>query len=192
MPSPIGHIIAGASVALAADQGQKMSRRWPYAIPLCALLAAAPDLDLLYPGAHRVMTHSLLAVLLILLTAMAVTFRRHGRVDWRVSMACALAYGTHLLADYFGVDPGKPAGIKLLWPWSHEWFISEWALFLATERANPLSAFALAVNTAALARELLVLAPIFLLFLLRRRRLARRSTLSAAPRDARETAGPVG
>lgn len=129
------------------------------------------------------MTHSLSAVVLVLLAAMAVTFRRTGRVNWRISVACAMALATHVLTDYLGADPGKPPGLQLLWPWSQEWFLSDWTIFLATERKYPLSAFAISVNTMALARELLVLGPICVLMLLRRRRLECEGTMDVpAPR----------
>lgn len=171
MPSPVAHMIAGAAVALGADQRLDLSRRWRYVVPVCALIAASPDLDLLYPGTHRMATHSVTAVALMLLAAMAVTARLTGRVHWRMSVACALAYGTHLLADYLGADPGRPPGLQLFWPWSREWLLSDWTIFLATERKHPLSAFAISVNTMALARELLLLGPVCLVLWLRRRRL---------------------
>jgi len=170
MPSPIGHLLAGVSVAFVADQRRDLSSRWRYTAMACALLAAAPDLDLLYPGGHRMMTHSLFAVGLVFLVGAAATRLWAGRVDWRLTVACTLAYSSHLLADYYGVDVSPRAGIQLLWPWSSEWFISDWYLFRGTERHNPLSAFAITVNLLALAQELLVIGPVVLLAWLRRRR----------------------
>ena len=136
------------------------------------MLAASPDLDLIYPGGHRMLTHSFFAVGLILLAAMAITRARNGRVDWRVSMACTLAYGSHLLIDYFGWDPGTPAGLQLLFPWSAEWFMSDWSLFRSTERYDPFSTFAITMNFLAVAQELLLLGPVLLVVWMRRRRLA--------------------
>ena len=171
MPSPIGHLIAGATIGLAADHGRHLSTRWPRILVISAFLAAAPALDLIYPDGHRKMTHSLLAVGLVLLTAMLVTRLRARRIDWLASITCTLAYGSHLLTDYFGVDPGTPSGIQLLWPWNERWFISEWSLFLGTERHDPFGIFAITMNTLALGRELLILAPCLLLVLVRRRRM---------------------
>ncbi len=48
--------------------------------------------------------------------------------------------------------------------------MSDWPLFLATERFAPFSAFAMAINAKALARELLLLGPVLLVLWLRRRR----------------------
>lgn len=166
MPSPAGHVLAGLSVAYAADQRGVATPRF---ILACALLAAAPDLDLLVPGGHRTFTHSLLAVGLVLLAALAITRVRSSRVDWRSTIAWTLASASHQLTDYFSVDPGSPAGLQLLWP-RPGWFMSDWPLFLATERFAPFSAFAMAINAKALARELLLLGPVLLVLWLRRRR----------------------
>lgn len=172
MPSPVGHLIAGATVALASHPRQT-STGWPRLVVAAALLAAAPDLDLLVPGAHRTFTHSYAAALLVGLAAAAASRARAGRVDWRLTFVCTLAYGSHLLTDYFGVDHGTPAGIQLYWPWSDRYYISPWSVFLATERYDPFSAFAMTMNALAISRELLVLGPILLLGLVRSRRMAR-------------------
>jgi membrane-bound metal-dependent hydrolase YbcI (DUF457 family) len=172
MPSPIGHAIAGISIAFAADPDRRLSGRWPRLLLTCSLLAALPDLDLIVPGAHRRISHSLLAVGVVAIAAAVITRVRAGRLDWRVTLVAAAAYGSHLLTDYFGVDPGTPAGIQLLWP-REQWFISDWSIFLGTERHAPLSAFAILMNALALARELVVLGPILLLTWLRRQRLGR-------------------
>jgi membrane-bound metal-dependent hydrolase YbcI (DUF457 family) len=185
MPSPLGHLIAGASVALAAEPRREAAARWPRLLLVCAFLAAAPDLDLLYPGGHRVLTHSLLSVGLVGLAAAAVTRYRTSRIDWRVAAACSAAWATHLVTDYFGVDVSHTAGIQLLWPWSDAAFKSDWSLFLATERNYPLSPFGLTSNLLAAAREILVLGPILLLFLLRRRRLSGASAAAPASPNRR-------
>lgn len=171
MPSPVGHALAGATIAFAADQRLGLSRPWRYAVPICALLAASPDLDLLYPGGHRSATHSLTAVACVFVLTGVFTRWWSGRADLRMSAACAAAYGSHLLADFLGVDPGTPAGIQLFWPISQGWFISDWLVFLATERHEPLSAYAIAQNAAAFLQELAVIGPLLAVAWLRRRRL---------------------
>ena len=77
MPSPIGHALSGVAVAWTASlaeprdpTGQTVSDRL---VPVCAVLAAAPDLDLLVHGAHRTATHSVTAMLLVTIVAAAVT-----------------------------------------------------------------------------------------------------------------------
>lgn len=180
MPSPVGHVLAGLSVVCAADRRGDAA---PRLILICAVLAAAPDLDLLVAGEHRTFTHSLLAVGLVLLAAWAITRVGAGRADWGVAVVCALATASHLLTDYFSADPGTPSGLQLLWPW-REWFKSDWALFLATERFAPFSPFAMAMNARALARELLLLGPICLLAWGLRRRRRQRAVADDAARGA--------
>jgi membrane-bound metal-dependent hydrolase YbcI (DUF457 family) len=176
MPSPVGHVLAGLSVAYAADRRGDAT---PRVVLACALIAAAPDLDLLVPGAHRTITHSLFAVGLGLLAAWAITRVSAGRANWRVAIACALAIASHLVTDYFSADPGTPSGLQLLWP-SPQWFKADRPLFLGTERFAPFSPFAMAMNARALARELLVLGPVLMLaWLLRRRRRRRRARADA-------------
>lgn len=179
MPSPIGHMLAGLTVALAGDQREQASPRWPDLFVWCALLAAAPDLDLLVPGTHRTFTHSLPATALVMAVVMVWSRRRLGRVDWRLTICCTLAYGSHLLADYFGVDYGTTAGIQLFWP-VEEWYISGWSMFRGTERHDPLSAFAITRNSLAIAQELLIIGPMLLLVWLRRRRTLRLLTAAAS------------
>lgn len=166
MPSPIGHVLAGLAVAYATDRRGAATPRIALA---CALLAAAPDLDLLVPGTHRRFSHSLFATGLVMLVTWAITRVRAGRADWRVVIACTLATASHLVTDYFAADPATPSGIQLFWPWQ-AWLKSNWPLFLPTERFAPFSSFAMAINAQALARELLVLGSLCLLAWLRRRR----------------------
>jgi membrane-bound metal-dependent hydrolase YbcI (DUF457 family) len=185
MPTPAGHLLAGVTVSLFSDQRRGLSRRWGRIALVCALLAAAPDLDLLYPGGHRMMTHSLFAVGLVLLAAAASSRGLSGRVDWRLTLACTLAYGSHLLTDYLGMDYGSRAGLQLLWPWSGQWFISDWFLFRGTERHNPFSSFAILMNLRALAQEALVIGPLFLLAWFRRRRLTHSAGRASQSTDRR-------
>jgi len=77
MPSPNGHALAGVAVAwsverLPASSGLSRRRSITFAA-LCAGLAAAPDLDLIYPPSHRTVTHSVGAVALVLIVATVVT-----------------------------------------------------------------------------------------------------------------------
>ena len=164
MPGPIGHALGGVAAACTADlvPGARAFR-----VPdgyrltsICAALGAAPDLDLLI-GGHRTATHSVGAVLVVFLFAMALAINARRPV-LRVALMCAGAYATHLLLDWLAVDPNPPYGIELLWPFSDAWFISGLDLFLPTERrilSLPLSVV-VDVNARAVARELLILMPI--------------------------------
>src|SRR5437660_717777 len=100
MPSSVGHALAGATAAWCADlmPGDRGWRTAPAAASwyrragngltlLCAGVAAAPDLDLLY-GPHRTFTHSVGAVLLVGILAAVIAVRVH-RPAIRVALMCA-------------------------------------------------------------------------------------------------------
>ena len=152
MPSPIGHAIAGVAVAWSA--------REPRLAPVCAGLAALPDIDLVLPASHRTYTHSLTAVLAVSIVAAAVT----GKVTrWRTALVCGAAYASHLLLDWLGADTRPPLGIQVLWPFSDRWFISGWNAFPETARLHLFSMAALRQNALAIAQELAILLPILAL-----------------------------
>jgi membrane-bound metal-dependent hydrolase YbcI (DUF457 family) len=125
----------------------------------CALLAAVPDLDLVYPPLHRTLTHSIGAVLTIII-AVAVTTWVTGRVAWRVALICGAAYASHILLDWLGRDPSPPSGIQAFWPFTHNWYIAPWTIFPGTERRHLFTAATIAKNAKTVAAELLVLGPI--------------------------------
>jgi membrane-bound metal-dependent hydrolase YbcI (DUF457 family) len=184
MPSPFGHALAGVAVALAGGTRE----RAPFAIrrflahPLTlwsVALAALPDADLLVPGFHRTVTHSVFTTLIVMIVATAVTGwvtrRRPGARGsgleagasemeaggWRLWVRVALLFGaahaSHILLDWLGGDRSQPAGIQAFWPWSHRWFISGWDLFPQIERRQPFSRASMAINLYALAWELLLM-----------------------------------
>ncbi len=137
----------------------------------CALLATVADLDLLWPQYHRQATHSVTAVLMTLIIAAVVTDRV---TRWRVALACAVAYASHLFLDWLAVDTFPPPGIQLLWPLSRRYFISGLDVFLQTERRNLLGRAAMDKNVRAVMREIMVLAPVAAaLWLVRVKALAR-------------------
>ena len=127
MPSPIGHGLAGVSVAWLATP--RAGRSLAIA---CALLAASPDIDVLF-GSHRGPTHSLAAVVLVsAAAAMFATARKLPAA--RVAAACGLAYASHLVLDWLGKDSATPYGIMALWPFSSQYFSSGADLFLEISR----------------------------------------------------------
>jgi len=168
MPSPIGHALGGVAAAWTADlvDGRRDERWQP--LLLYMTLAAAPDLDLVVPGGHRMATHSLFAVLLVFIIAAAVTAqvtplrasRVGGHARWRDAVVCAAAYGSHLLLDWLGADNMPPRGIQLLWPVSDRWFISDLDLFRQTARQQFLRPAIMRQNAIAVAQELAIMAPI--------------------------------
>jgi membrane-bound metal-dependent hydrolase YbcI (DUF457 family) len=185
MPSPIGHMLAGAATSLAADivspphSPRRIVRRLPVSRELiaCAALAAAPDLDLLYPyhllypyvRVHRTATHSVTAAVLVFIIVAAVT----GKVTrWRTATVCALAYASHLLLDWLATDWSPPRGIELLWPFSDRWFISGLDLFRQTSMRHFFTTEVLLANTITIVKEIVIVLPIVVVLWLVREKTA--------------------
>jgi membrane-bound metal-dependent hydrolase YbcI (DUF457 family) len=165
MPTPIGHALAGAAVALAGDIASPSLRsqvEFKTGLVILAGLAALPDLDLLYPPIHRAFTHSAGAVILITIVGAAVTGWVTRRRAIGFGALCGAAWASHLLLDWLGVDPNPPFGIKAWWPFSGQWFIAARQIFPGTERRHLFTAAALATNLYAVAIETVMLAPIVL------------------------------
>jgi membrane-bound metal-dependent hydrolase YbcI (DUF457 family) len=169
MPSPLGHALAGLAISWGADvasglgspKGPAGAAANPFG-PLamwCVLLAAIPDIDLLF-HAHRSFTHSVTAVVLVTIFAAAVTAWVTRRRSWRVALTCGCAYATHLLLDWLAVDTHFPYGLQILWPFSRTWFISGLDLFPQTERVQLLSARTIRINLMAMAWETVILLPV--------------------------------
>lgn len=191
MASPIGHALAGIAVAWGADLIPG-TRAWRIAPPsaswseragngltlACAVLAAAPDLDLFFGRFHRTMTHSFFSVAIVAVVAAVVAARaqlpRAARgATTRIVFMCAGAWATHLLLDWLAADRSTPRGIQLLWPFDGTWFISGWDIFPGSERRQLFSAATMRRNAEAITRDVVVLAPIVaLLWLVRVKALA--------------------
>jgi membrane-bound metal-dependent hydrolase YbcI (DUF457 family) len=189
MASPIGHALAGIAVAWGADlvPGNRARRIAPPSASwyeragngltlACAVLAAAPDLDLPFGRFHRTVTHSLISVVVVSGVAGLVAARARLPVK-RIAIMCAAAWATHLLVDWLSADQSPPRGIQLLWPFDGRWFISGWDLFLGSERRQLLSAATMRRNVEAIAGEVAILLPIVIvLWLVRVKALARLAT----------------
>jgi membrane-bound metal-dependent hydrolase YbcI (DUF457 family) len=187
MPSPIGHALAGIAVAWGADvvPGSRTSPArtramdWYHAAGggltlACAILAAAPDLDLLFMRFHRTATHSLISIAFVALISAIVAGRLHQPV-LRVAAVCAAAWGSHIVLDWLSADQSVPKGIQILWPFDATWFISGWDIFPGTERRRLFSATTIAQNATSLFYELAWIVPVVVfLWFMRERRLGAR------------------
>lgn len=118
MATPLGHALAGGCIGTVCDTGAPLRRR----LALGALLGIAADVDFL-PGIltgdpsrfHHGLTHTLLAVALVVAITLVVASRRRGA---QVTLF-GLAYASHLVLDLLTYDDSPPQGIPLLWPlWS--------------------------------------------------------------------------
>lgn len=174
MPTPIGHALAGvAAGCLAAAGCERLSRgrREPSAPGRTpgrtaapdgpfrsaagfALLAMLPDIDLVF-GMHRGISHSLGATLVAAGVAGVLARRRRLRAAGVV----AATFASHLLLDWCGADPGTPSGIMALWPWTSEFYVADYQVFLRVCREYWLLDCWLH-NGRALVRELLILLPL--------------------------------
>ena len=175
MPSPVGHAIVGATIAWlakpdesptagsSADGRLQAMKALKTTTVAAAFLAAAPDLDLIFPWTHRTASHSVTAVAVVCLLAILAT-RVTGQVTgWsarRLVVLCTVAYASHLVLDWMAVDDTPPRGIQMLWPFSQAWFISGWDLFRGTARLGVFTAAAMRQNVLAVIQETVMLAPI--------------------------------
>lgn len=175
MPSPLGHALGGV-IAGWLVAGDPARRAWAAASgsadttvrgslaasprarqgALFAALGMAADADLLV-GSHSTYSHSVGAVLVVLLVALAVG-RSRSPQPVRLAVAVAAAYGSHVLLDWLGSDTTPPIGIMALWPVSHDFYQSSHHLFDAISRRYWLPGF-WAHNLLAMAREALILVP---------------------------------
>jgi membrane-bound metal-dependent hydrolase YbcI (DUF457 family) len=181
MPSPIAHALTGVLTSWVADLSPGSSNRdgraSSAARPLggfaltCAVLAAIPDIDLLFSG-HRTITHSIGAVTFVALAG-AIAGALAGRPAARVAVICAVAYASHIFLDWLAVDRTPPRGVQALWPFDQHWYISGWNLFKATERRHVFTPAAIKQNAAAIAQELALLAPLLAIAWVARRRARR-------------------
>ena len=195
MPTSIGHALAGAATAWAADlfparrvgatvrlkpdttmaPGVRLkpdTTAWPGLALVCAALAALPDVDVAF-HAHRTVTHSVGAVLLVTIIAAAVTGQvtrgDRARVA-RVALTCGAAYATHLLLDWLAMDHYPPYGIQALWPFSKAWYISNLDWFPQVGRDGFFTWRIIRYNAWVIVQECLRLGPILLgVWLLRAR-----------------------
>ena len=148
-------MLAGAAAGLLVG-----GRRDPSTVPLIvfALVAAAPDLDLLLgSGMHRGPSHSLAAAALAGAAAWVWRARRIGRA--RFALAVAAAYATHTVADWLSVDTTPPMGLMALWPFTRDYYVAPVPIFLAVSRRYWLAETWL-LNFRAVIRELLILGPL--------------------------------
>ena len=175
MPSPFGHVLGGVAVVWGADLLDHR-RSSPRFVAACGALATLPDVDLLFPGNHRMWSHSITAAVLTSIIAAAVTGqvtrrrvalepfspgRSHNRRSAvRAALVCGAAYLSHLVLDWLAVDTWPPYGLQILWPFSDRWFMSGWHVFRQTARDRLFTAAIMKQNVLAIAQEMAILLPI--------------------------------
>jgi len=154
MPSPIGHALAGMAVGWVVADPVVPPRRRAVEPVIFGAVAVAPDLDLLV-GLHRMYAHSIGATLVVLLVARLTL----GPGQWRLALAVAAAWGSHLLLDWLGNDTSSPFGLMVLWPFSDEYYQSSLRLFDAVSRRYWLPQEFIWHNLAAAMKEVVIIGP---------------------------------
>jgi inner membrane protein len=160
MPSTIGHLLAGAAVAWTGEVVSpplRLAKPWRLTV-VCAAIAAAPDLDLLW-RTHRTVTHSIGATAVV--GAVAGVWAARARLPaWRLAAVCAAAHASHIFLDWLAADQSAPYGIQALWPFSADFYISGLDLFRQTVRRHFFTLAAVGQNAVAIAQEIAILGPI--------------------------------
>src|SRR5262245_48089531 len=132
MPTPVGHALGGLTAALLANSAAKRPGLPPRVFLAAALLAIAPDLDIV-AGSHRTYTHSVGAIVVV---GALTWLLSHRKVPAPLATSAVLtaAYTSHLLLDWLGKDTSRPAGLMVLWPFSSDYFMSGCDLFAEVSR----------------------------------------------------------
>jgi hypothetical protein len=133
----------------------------PVVTPLvaaCAVLALAPDFDILF-ASHRTYSHSIGAAALVAFAAGAISRARRGPA-LATGLACGLAVGSHIVLDWLGRDSSSPAGLMALWPFSRAFVYSGIDLFAEVSRRYWKPDEFIVRNAVSVARELAILVPI--------------------------------
>ncbi len=186
MPTPVGHAIAGLTIAWISETVTRArtgdapdGQPAPWERPVfpgarselvrqsfsglaltSALLAAAPDIDILFHS-HRLFTHSLGMAAIVWLAALLVSAWR----SWpalRIATTCGLAYASHVLLDWLGKSNGGQSGLTALWPFSTTRYISDLGVFWDVSRRWRQPAVFVGRNLEVVAHELLILVPVML------------------------------
>ena len=130
LPSPVGHSLAGLTIAhMLAPKSAPVRASW-YAFAVVA--ANAPDLDFvagLAVGAinafHGGISHSFGTALAVAgLTALAL--RGAPATRWRASAAALALYASHILLDMACNQSPENQGMPVLWPVTTDRMLFEW------------------------------------------------------------------
>ena len=169
MPSPVGHALGGIAAGCAVFPSRhRITLVW------FAIAGIFADLDLLLPITHRGPTHSVTAAAIAFASALLLLVaRRRPENAVRLATAVGAAYLTHVLFDWLGEDSGPPSGIMVLWPFTHDYYVSGLHIFDSVERRYWLPSF-WRDNAISLLRELVILVPLTWLALSMSRRRADR------------------
>ena len=144
MPSPIGHSIAGFLICVWWNKIRSWvdCKRAGKSILLCMCAASIADIDFLPSIAlgygdqlHQGITHTFFAAFLIpigMLVCSAGSIRETWKTYW---MLCA-CYCSHIALDCLVQDHTVPYGLRILMPFSRQFFYTGIGVFLPIIREN--------------------------------------------------------
>ncbi len=168
MPTPVGHGLAGLAVFFTTQQ--HLSRRHVTAL-LLIFMALLPDLDFLFGFAvsdpnrfHHGFSHSFVFVWAIGLL-MAAIWAKYSHTSLKIYAAVfGVAGSSHVLLDLLAADTSVPYGAQIFWPFSKDYYIAPFAIFLDIKRASSMDKFwqslFIAHNFRAVFLEVLLLGPL--------------------------------
>lgn len=139
MPSPVGHMLAGACIgATWSPDGTRPDYKM---IAGGALVGAVPDMDMLltfagidYVDAHRTITHSLVTVGLVTVFLWCVNrlfYIKKDKSHHIPYLFICLCLLSHIGLDLLGEDTYGPRGLMLFWPLSDTFFYPGLTVFKA-------------------------------------------------------------
>ncbi|MFH0908873.1 MAG: metal-dependent hydrolase [bacterium] len=172
MPSPVGHSLIGLAIGAGyllprqpARDLVKSSRAMRWSLLGAAALANVSDLDYL-PGMvsgdlnayHHLYTHTIGWVVLVAVATWLVRRWFCSGAGWRVFAFVFALLASHLVADWFTADGRLPYGIMALWPFSNDFTMAPWPVFMRLYKRE-WSEFLQWHNALAVGWEVLVCAP---------------------------------
>ena len=171
MPTPLAHALAGTAVYLSSRGDRRREDLVLFAAAVVAACFADLDFGLNFlTGAnyHHYFTHSV--AFASLFTIGAYFFSRLSKrvaPGWD-ALILGLSYLTHILLDIFSKDTSAPYGLELWWPFSDVFTIAPFTVFDDIWRGTLPKLLSLH-NWLAVAREVVIVGPVVLLFWWRRR-----------------------
>jgi len=156
MPSPVGHILGGAAVYLAAARKQDRSRA---VLGVTLLGSILPDFDFL-PGFfigklsayHHGISHSLTFALFFAAAVFILAERTQTKIASRAAILAGLGYVSHVILDFVG-----PRGVPIFWPLSDKGFALDISLLGSIYFDSEIWSVVRWDNAPTLLRELLII-----------------------------------
>jgi membrane-bound metal-dependent hydrolase YbcI (DUF457 family) len=166
MPSPLAHSLgAYAAIGFANPESVTTPEGRRRTFGIAAIFGCLADVDFLVAQftrnpvlQHHYFTHSIPFAILVGLISYTILLAMHSNASLKKAGLITLAYMTHLLLDFLTQDGGRPYGIPLLWPFTHQHFVSPVIIFFSIHRGGWNDLFS-AHNIIGICIEFLVMFP---------------------------------